>query len=73
VICILEHQVCLDSKEHVLRFISNYGKFLCEICKFIHTSVACPVGPSVTTSSLDFSFENLVFWNFFKFSAAEIT
>ncbi len=37
------------------------------------TSVACAVGPSVTTSSTDFSFQNLVFWNLFEFSAAEIT
>ncbi len=28
---------------------------------------------SVTTSSTDFSFQNLVFWNLFEFSAAEIT
>jgi hypothetical protein len=40
---------------------------------FIHTSVACAVGPSVTTSSTDFSSQNLVFWNLFEFSAAEIT
>jgi hypothetical protein len=44
-----------------------------EICNFIHASVACAVGPSVTMSSTDFSFQNLVFWNFFEFSAAEIT
>jgi hypothetical protein len=25
--------------------------------------VACAVGPSVTTSSTDFCFQNLVFWN----------
>jgi hypothetical protein len=31
-----------------------------------------PLGPSVTTSSTDFSFQNLVFWNLFEFSAAEI-
>jgi hypothetical protein len=37
------------------------------------TSVACAVGPSVTMSSTDFSFQNLVFWNLFEFSAAEIT
>jgi hypothetical protein len=35
--------------------------------------VACAVGPSVTTSSTDFSFQNLVFWNLFEFLAAEIT
>jgi hypothetical protein len=39
----------------------------------VFTSVACAVGPSVTTSSTDFSFWNLVFWNLFEFSAAEIT
>jgi hypothetical protein len=30
----------------------------------ILTRVTCAVGPSVTTSSTDFSFQNLVFWNF---------
>jgi hypothetical protein len=35
------------------------------------TSVACVVGPGVTTSPTDFSFQNLVFWNLFEFSAAE--
>ncbi len=39
----------------------------------IMTSVACAVGPSVTMFSIDFSFQNLVFWNLFEFSAAEIT
>jgi hypothetical protein len=38
-----------------------------------NTSVTCAVGPSVTTSSTDFSFQNLVFRNLFEFSAAEIT
>ncbi len=28
---------------------------------------------SVTTFSTDFSFQNLIFWNLFEFSAAEIT
>jgi hypothetical protein len=57
---------------------------LCEICKICfadacchnklnQTSVACAGGPSVTTSSTDFSFINLVFWNLGKFSAAEST
>jgi hypothetical protein len=36
------------------------------------TSVACAVGPNVTTSSTDFSFPNPVFWNLFEFLAAEI-
>jgi hypothetical protein len=40
--------------------------------KAIQTSVACALGPSVTTSSTEFSFQNLVFWNLFEFSVAEI-
>jgi hypothetical protein len=28
---------------------------------------------SMTTFSTDFAFQNLVFWNLFEFSAAEIT
>ncbi len=40
---------------------------------FLYTySVAYAVGPSVTMSSTDFSFQNLVFWNLFEFSSAEI-
>jgi hypothetical protein len=35
--------------------------------------MAYAVRPIVTTSSTDFSFQNLVFWNLFEFSAAEIT
>jgi hypothetical protein len=38
-----------------------------------HTSVACAIGPSVTKPLTDFSFQNLVFWNLFEFSEAEIT
>jgi len=34
--------------------------------------VACVVGLSATMSLTDFSFQNLVFWNLFEFSAAEI-
>ncbi len=33
-------------------------------------SVAYAIGPSVTTSSTDFSFQNLVFCNLFEFSRA---
>jgi hypothetical protein len=33
--------------------------------------VACAVGPSVTTSSTDFSFQNLVLWDLFEFSAGK--
>jgi hypothetical protein len=36
--------------------------------------VASTIGPSVTTSSTDFSFQNLVFWGIYlKCSVAEIT
>jgi hypothetical protein len=35
------------------------------------TSVACAIGPSVTTSSTEISFQNLVFWNLFEFSATK--
>jgi hypothetical protein len=38
-----------------------------------YTTVAYIVDPSVTTSSIDFSFQNLVFGNLFEFSAVEIT
>jgi len=34
---------------------------------------ACAIGPSVSTSPTDFSFQNLIFWNLFEFSGAEIT
>jgi hypothetical protein len=40
---------------------------------FIITIVACAVGSNIITSSTDFSFRNLVFWNLFEFSAAEVT
>ncbi len=41
---------------------------------FICTSVACAVGPIVSTSSTDFfPFKTWFFWNLFEFSAAEIT
>ncbi len=46
-----------------------WGRFL----KSTDTSVASAVGPSVTTSSTDFSFQNLVFGNLFELSVAEIT
>jgi hypothetical protein len=37
-----------------------------------YTSVACAVDPSVTTSSTDFPFQNLVLWDLSEFSVAEI-
>ncbi len=33
---------------------------------FKMTNVACVIGPSVTTSSINFSFQNLLFWNSFE-------
>jgi hypothetical protein len=39
----------------------------------IMTSVAYVIGPSVIMSSIDFPFQNLVFWNLFEFSMVEIT
>ncbi len=52
--------------------IMNMKKYML-ICLFISTSVDRAISPSVTTSSSDFSFQNLVIWNLFEFSAAEIT
>jgi len=34
---------------------------LCMFC-FMITSVACAIGPSVTMSSSDFSFQSMIFW-----------
>jgi hypothetical protein len=42
-------------------------------CVFLSISVACTVSPSITTFSTDYSFQNLVFWNLFEFSVAEVT
>jgi hypothetical protein len=36
-------------------------------------SGACAIGPSVTTSLTDFSFQNLFFWSLCEFSSAKIT
>jgi len=38
-----------------------------------YINVACTIGLSVTTSSTDFSFQNLVFGNLFEFSVVKIT
>jgi hypothetical protein len=35
-----------------------------ELFDIVNTSLACAVGPSVTMSSTDFSFQNLVFSEF---------
>ncbi len=43
-----------------------------KLYSIISTIVACAVGPSVITSSTDFSFQNLGFWNLFEFSVKKI-
>jgi hypothetical protein len=48
---------------------NSYNTCLLVSC---YTSVACAIDPSVTTSSTEFSFQNLVFWNLLEISAAEI-
>jgi hypothetical protein len=55
---------------NIIISIVNKRKFLKLHCI---TSVACAVGPSVTMSSTDFSFQNLVFWNLFEFSTTKIS
>ncbi len=37
------------------------------------TSVACAIGPNVTMSLTNFSFQNLVFKNLFELSVVEVT
>ncbi len=44
-----------------------------QLSPIIVTSVACAVCPSVTTSSIDFSFQNLGFGNLFEFLVIEFT
>ncbi len=38
----------------------------------IVTIMVCAIDPSVTTSSTDFSFQSVVFWNLFEFLMVEI-
>jgi hypothetical protein len=40
------------------------------IIDIISINVACAIGSSVTMSSSDFSFQNLIFWNLFEFLVA---
>ncbi len=54
-----------EENENILIFESDVNSIV--------TSVTCAIGPSVTTSSTDFSFQNLAFWNLFEFSVTEIT
>jgi hypothetical protein len=44
-----------------------------KFCHFKVTNVTCIVGSNASTSATDFSFQNLIFWNLFEFSVAEIT
>jgi hypothetical protein len=59
--------------KHSITQISSQIQMFCLCFYIIWTSVACAVGPSVNSSSTDFSFQNLVCWNFFEFSVAEVT
>ncbi len=48
---------------HIMAYASTFA-YVCK-CVFLKTySVACVIGPSVTMSSTDFSFQNLVFLEF---------
>jgi hypothetical protein len=47
--------------------------FLVALVDQVTTSVVFVIGPNVTMSITDFSFQNLVFWNLFEFSVAKIT
>jgi hypothetical protein len=65
-------EIKINKVENINGMSRNYN-FMFHVSFIIYTSVACAVGPSVTNFSTDFSFQNLVFWNLFEFSAAEIT
>ncbi len=67
-------QVMLKSQEKIQH--TNYSRTVppeFQNMQILNAHLANTSGPSVTTSSTDFSFQNLVFWNLFEFSAAEIT
>jgi hypothetical protein len=77
-------QIIVIFSQNIIEFVTWIAKSImindaqnlwtkCDQHVLITTSVACASGPSVTTSSTDFSFQNLVFWNLFEFSVAEIT
>jgi 6-phosphogluconate dehydrogenase len=51
--------------------LGYYYKYTPKGVLFIGTGVARAVGPSVMTSSTDFSFQNLVLKNLFEFLAAK--
>jgi hypothetical protein len=54
--------------------LTNLSVFLPSLSSiYTYTSVACAVGASVTMSSTEFSFQNLVYWNLFEVLVAEMT
>jgi hypothetical protein len=72
--CFSKHHwtVTWIAKSIMINDAQNLGT-KCDRHVLIRTSVACAVGPSATTFSMDFSFQNLVFRNLFEFSVAKIT
>ncbi len=60
--------------QKVLCGLTNLSVFLPSLSSiYTYTSVACAVGASVTMSSTEFSFQNLVYWNLFEVLVAEMT
>jgi hypothetical protein len=67
-------------QDHSPNLVSHFGKLLhkndSHQLLFYEKQLVWPVPLAqvlVTTFSTDFSFQNLVFWNLFEFSVAEIT
>jgi len=58
--------MCITSKTEVLVVI-KYTSICFHLVYFNETNVAIAIGPNVIASSIDFSFQNLVFWNLFDF------
>ncbi len=62
----------INKKPSTSLMVTYFLTYYLSMRVYIYTSVACAIGPSGTTSSTDFSFQNLGFWNLFEFSAAKI-
>jgi hypothetical protein len=60
------HAMNLGSMNKIRPYFS-----ITDFAQLNQTSVACAIGPSITSSSTDFPFQNLVLGNSFEFSAAE--
>jgi hypothetical protein len=62
---------------HHLLTLANGSFFACcfllALVDQVTTTLVFVIGPNVTMSTTDFSFQNLVFWNLFEFSVAKIT